>query len=644
MNFKEAFHYHKRAFLLINKQVPHLYSSLVLHSIVSALFPYVGIWMSAQILNELSGDRQPNKLWTLIITTLILTGTLTLLTWVAHHWKMAKKAPLYVHIRKIYGDKMLSMDYCVLNSPKTKELHSKILDNDQFSGYGLMKTYYILEDGLNAFFQILGGALMTITLFTTKVPDGKLTFLNNPLFILVIIILLVAVTYLSSFCVQKGNEYWGSYGNETTMGNKLFNVFGFWPVKKTNAEDVRIYNQHHICDYYNQKNRNYMPGSGIAKSAAGKMGIYFSLSSVFAILFVGLVYVFVCLKALGKAFGIGSVTQYVASITSLSQGFSKILEIPGMLKINGEYLKTTFSYLDIPNVMSVVAEDIDNNVINNVSDIIITNATNQKTNVVPSQNETNNYTTNTHGTIEFQDVSFNYPGTEKEVLSHISFVIHPGERLALVGENGSGKSTFIKLLCRLYEPTSGKILYNGIDIKKINYRQYLDMFSVVFQDFTLFSFPIGQNVSAKSTYDRKKAEFYLKQAGLLEKVNQLPDGIDTFLNKNMNDNGVDLSGGESQKLAIARALYKDSPIVIMDEPTASLDPMAEAEIYTKFSNMVENKTAIYISHRLSSCRFCQRIAVFKGGKIVETGNHNELVNNNGIYSELWNAQAQYYEN
>lgn len=284
----------------------------------------------------------------------------------------------------------------------------------------------------------------------------------------------------------------------------------------------------------------------------------------------------------------------------------------------------------------IATDDIATDGTNNSSHIPLTDATSKKVNdIVSSQH--------TYGTIEFQDVSFTYPGTEKEVLSHISFVIHPEERLALVGKNGSGKSTFIKLLCRLYEPTSGKILYNGIDIIKINYRQYLDMFSVVFQDFTLFSFPIGQNVSAKSTYDRKKAEFYLKQAGLLEKVNQLPDGIDTFLNKNMNDNGVDLSGGESQKLAIARALYKDSPIVIMDEPTASLDPIAEAEIYTKFSNMVENKTAIYISHRLSSCRFCQRIAVFEDGKIVEIGNHNELVNNNGSYSDLWNAQAQYYD-
>lgn len=216
-------------------------------------------------------------------------------------------------------------------------------------------------------------------------------------------------------------------------------------------------------------------------------------------------------------------------------------------------------------------------------------------------------------------------------------------RLAVVGENGSGKTTFIKLLCRLYDPQEGQILLNGIDIRKCRYDDYINIFSVVFQDFQLISQPLGNNVAGSMNYDRERVRKALLDAGFGDRLATMEKGLDTTLYKGVYEDGVDVSGGEAQKIAIARALYKDAPFIILDEPTAALDPIAEAEIYSKFDEIAGDKTAIYISHRLSSCKFCDEIAVFHEGAVIQQGTHAELVaDENGKYYELWNAQAQYY--
>ena len=218
-----------------------------------------------------------------------------------------------------------------------------------------------------------------------------------------------------------------------------------------------------------------------------------------------------------------------------------------------------------------------------------------------------------------------------------------GERLAVVGLNGSGKTTFIKLLCRLYDPTEGEILLNGINIKKYDYNEYMSIFSVVFQDFKLFSFSLGQNVAASVKYDSARVKDCLEKAGFGARLQEMPEGLDTCLYKDFEENGVEISGGEAQKIALARALYKDAPFIVLDEPTAALDPIAEAEVYSNFNKIVGDKTAIYISHPLSSCRFCDEIVVFDNGQIVQQGSHDKLVaDENGKYYALWYAQAQYY--
>ena len=245
--------------------------------------------------------------------------------------------------------------------------------------------------------------------------------------------------------------------------------------------------------------------------------------------------------------------------------------------------------------------------------------------------------------IEFRNVSFKYAGSENYALKNINLTFNVGERLAVVGMNGSGKTTFIKLMCRLYDPTEGEIYMNDFNVRKYDYRQYLDLFSVVFQDYSLLALPLGNNVSSAATWDAEKAQRCLREIGFGERYDDMPKGLETPLYKNFDNEGVNVSGGEAQKIALARALYKDAPFIILDEPTAALDPIAEAEIYAKFDEIVGDKTAIYISHRLSSCRFCDKIAVFDHGEIVQVGSHEELLaDENSKYYELWTAQAQYY--
>lgn len=246
--------------------------------------------------------------------------------------------------------------------------------------------------------------------------------------------------------------------------------------------------------------------------------------------------------------------------------------------------------------------------------------------------------------IAFRDVSFRYPRSEKYVLRHLNLTIRQGEHLSIVGLNGAGKTTFIKLLCRLYEVTEGEICIDGVNIMDYADEEYRKLFAVVFQDFKLFAFSLRENVApGLAAVDEERLKEVLTQTGLYEDAQKLPEGLDTMIFKSFEEKGVELSGGQQQKTAISRALYRDAPIVILDEPTAALDPIAEYEIYRQFHTLVGGKTAIYISHRLSSCRFCDHIAVFAEDTVKEYGTHDELVaRENGIYAEMFRAQAQYY--
>ena len=245
------------------------------------------------------------------------------------------------------------------------------------------------------------------------------------------------------------------------------------------------------------------------------------------------------------------------------------------------------------------------------------------------------FTEMTKGVIEFRNISFRYPGTKELVLDHVSLKIEPSEKIAVVGKNGSGKTTLVKLLCRLYEPEEGEILWNGKNIREYDLREWQKIFAIVFQDYSLLSLTLGQNVAASVQYEAERAKEVLQLAGFGERLNKLKKGLETVVYPEYEQDGVSFSGGEEQKIAIARAIYKGGQICILDEPTAALDPVSESRVYESFDEIVKGKTAVYISHRLSSCKFSDRIFVLDNGKIAESGTHEALLSKNGLYAQLW---------
>ena len=246
--------------------------------------------------------------------------------------------------------------------------------------------------------------------------------------------------------------------------------------------------------------------------------------------------------------------------------------------------------------------------------------------------------------IRLEDVSFRYPGAEKDTLCHINLTLHPGEKLAVVGLNGAGKTTLIKLLCGFFDPTQGRVLLNGQDIRKFNRRDYYRLFSAVFQTFSVIPGTIAANVAQREEgICLEKVKDCVEKAGLREKVESLPRGYETLLNREVYEDAILLSGGETQRLMLARALYKDGPIVVLDEPTAALDPLAEADMYRKYHEMTRGKSSVYISHRLASTRFCDRIILLDGGSICEEGTHQSLLEEKGKYAKLYEVQSKYYQ-
>lgn len=609
-----TFSLHLRGVKELHKISPKLFPIMVLHAVIAGLIPYVTVFFSARILKELAASTSEKILWNWVFACVLSSGIFAVL----EAWLNQRFTTLFDDMwgRKeiLFCRKAFSLDFADIDKQQTHDLRNQIRQNEQWSGWGITRIPVFLKEFIQSIIGIAGGIALSVSLFTSRVPEtmGVLTILNHPIFILLFAAAMILISLLAGKFYATSVRSLNKVAENATFGNRLFGFFGFLGSRKERSSDIRIYQQDHLIDLYYSFDNTWGVNGPIYKAAKGPVGIYGGLSLSLSTLTIGFVYVFTCFKAWGGAFGIGGITQYVGAATALAANIHTFLRELGNMEANTGYLEKTFEYLDIPNSM-------------------------YQGSLTTEKRSDRQYE------VEFRNVSFKYPGSDLWALKNVSMKFKVGNRLAIVGENGSGKTTFIKLLCRLYDPQEGQILLNGIDIRKYDYRDYMNIFSVVFQDFQLISQPLGSNVSGSMVYDEARVQKALMDAGFEERLGSLPDGLNTQLYKDFTDNGVEISGGEAQKIAIARALYKDAPFIILDEPTAALDPVAEAEIYEKFNDIAGDKTAIYISHRLSSCKFCDEIVVFHKGSIIQHGKHEALLaEENGKYYELWQAQAQYY--
>ncbi len=374
-------------------------------------------------------------------------------------------------------------------------------------------------------------------------------------------------------------------------------------------KDLRVYGQQEL--YLSETDRIIEAERKVGKTETKYQSVNEVLSRTISALMGFLVYGFAGWRAYAGIISVGSVVTYAASILRLTDTIVELIRNVGYVKSKGENSRDYRTYMGLENQKYQGS--------------------------LPLEKRRDN-----KFTVEFEHVSFKYPGSEQYVIRDLNLSFVVGEKMAIVGRNGSGKTTFIKLLCRLYDVTEGVIKVNGIDIRKYDYKEYCNLFSIVFQDFRMFAFQLGENIAGSEEVEQERAVDALCRAGLKERYEALPEGLATYVGKEYEEDGVNFSGGEKQKMAIARAIYKDAPLVIMDEPTAALDPEAECEVFAGFDRMVGEKTAIYISHRLASCRFCEDILVFEGGQVVQRGSHEQLAAVPGLYQKLWDAQAQYY--
>ena len=600
-----------RAMGFVRKDVPGIWAMTLVTAAGEAVYPYIYIFFSARILSELvSPDRSLGRL---VFLTVLFGGCQLLgdlLLSLCEQFLNVQQYILMQHLDETVADKAWRMDYSMLCDP---DIHGKqkTIANWQFD-HGMVAMMTQFTKLLGSIMTIGISLAVTAEFFAARAKGvGRLpAFLNHwsfPVLFGALFALSCAYGIRSAFRTQK-MEYQLTRDREPYL-NETNELVRTCFAEYRRGKDIRTFGlQSRLLGHFKAAGSRMTALQEETKARCRSL----SVRSVFwARLFHLSVYLFVGLKAVCSAFDVGNLLKYVQSVSQFGDGVSGLVQTVREMAQNVQYMEDYFSYQDMPNRTEGAALPV-------------------------TEQIRENYV------FEFKHVTFTYPGADAPSLQDVSCRFGKGEKIAAVGRNGSGKSTFIKLLCRLYDPQEGEILLNGTDIRQYRYDEYLALFSAVFQDYRIFAFELGENVAAESDYPEQKAVQALENAGFGERLSTLKDGLHTQLFKNFSDDGVELSGGESQKVAIARCLYKDAPFAVMDEPTAALDPVAEADIYQRMNRFIENKGAIYISHRLSSCRFCDRIFVFEGGRLREQGTHEGLLLADGLYRRLWNAQAQYY--
>lgn len=578
---------------------------IVIGSLCGASIAYVNSIIYAKIIDRLLLENYDGA----IKMTLIMVVSIWLINMI--YWACRQVFNQYVEpsrdeTKKRTARKTFKMEYEEFEKEDTLLSFRKLRNGEISSGDAVTQMTSIYE----FFEQIIKivFALAFLTMLVAQASLGKNRNIIQTVIMTVILVVLFVVSFWINFRISKKigqRKVLMSKQNEkgNAEGMYLGSVIG----KESFAKDIRLFG---IQEYLAEKSKR----GGMIGRVFTEYGIFIGKNnakfSFMVQLLAGYIYIYVSVMAMSGSVSTGEVLMYAGAIITMMTGVQKAISIYNQIVYCNEYISTYEEFINRPNMHYDGTLPIE-------------------------KRDDNRYE------LSFHKVSFKYPGSDNYILKDINLKFEIGEKLALVGLNGAGKTTLVKLLLRLYEPTEGEIKLNGINIEKYDYDEYVQIFSVVFQDFRLFDFPLDENIAVSENVDTDKVKKVIELVGLTELVNNMPDKEGTLL-YHENGDGVSLSGGEAQKVAIARALYKDAPFVILDEPTAALDPVAEAEIYERFDTLVGGKTTIYISHRMSSCKFCDRIIVISDGTIKEEGTHSSLIQKAGLYAEMYNTQAEYY--
>ena len=605
MKMKERFHAICRFLTMVSQGNHRVLFWLLGSAFAAATLPYLSLFFSARILNLLLAKSYRACLYTVVVFLLTQYG-LGLFEKICRQYLDGQKELCLARTEQKITAKALELEFEKFEKTETMDAIRRTNVSSMGSG-NVGDQLIVIHTLITSLLSVLYALFFLLRLFLLSDSSRK-NFFTSPFSMLALLLLCGVQLALSSRInrksTQKKIELNQGNDHSNSVANYLVNVM----LEERRADDIRIGHLDHFLDVQFGKAMEhflpmYLDFARFSAITDGKNALLSLLSNFAAYLVIGA-------RALYGVLPIGDVLLYAGSVTRAMSDLQTFLATGSEFDYINSYLSTYEDFIAQPSMAYDGTLPIE-------------------------KRDDGQYE------FAFHDVSFSYPGTNIPVLEHVTLSFAVGEKTALVGRNGAGKTTLIKLLCRLYEPTSGYITLNGIDIRKYSYKEYTQAFSVVFQDFHLFSLPLDENIAAGTEIDEAALQSSLAKVGLTECVQRLPQGTHTRLYNN-NGAGVDLSGGEAQRTAIARALYKDAPFVILDEPTAALDPIAEAEIYKQFSQMTAGKTAVYISHRMSSCKFCDRIIVLDHGRIAEDGTHDTLLANHGIYANLYETQAQYY--
>ncbi|MBD5532242.1 MAG: ABC transporter ATP-binding protein [Lachnospiraceae bacterium] len=576
---------------------------------------YGGMLLSAYVLNQVAIGFDFSRLFGTIIFLVILLSLGRSAENILSRRINIRCEMIADKYQALQQEKIMNLDFSLIDSPRLKEMQERIrLDNNW--GAGIFSMFWQGPFVLRGVAEIIGAIVIGAPMFSYFHGNDY----SRTAVVLLLLCLCLGVSYAVNYKITMKSCYFMFHVPTQEEKKFLWNYVwdfanGSWHYRYGNGKDVRIYDGYKVMKHwtFDKLQTKELKDYAIKRPALCDVGERSIRSGMYVLSLIG-AYGIVAMAALNGSMPAGSLILYADCLANI---FYWTVEVAMWCR---EVSMTARKQVGILELLELSDEMY-------------------KGSLPMEKRSDHEY----H--IAFRNVSFKYPGSKEYALKNFSLELRVGERLAIVGRNGSGKTTMIKLLCRLYDPEEGEILVNGVDIKKFRHDEYSKLFSVVFQDYVLFALMLAENIAVDKEYDSEKVRRCLLDAGFGERLAEMGEkGIESFLYKDYTDEGIEISGGEAQKLAIARAIYKEAPFVLLDEPTAALDPIAEAEIYHNFDKIAGEKTAIYISHRLSSCRFCDKIAVFDHGELVQTGSHEELLaDEDGVYAELWNAQAKYYE-